>query len=406
MLNNTYVVSITELPLGDPTLFVDALAQALNAQEAQIHQVLERLKLGPVTVTKPISETPARAVAQQLERLGFKTHLRVVESTEAGSQTPAQNNTQITSSTITSNTSVAAPISAPPQKRSSLSNRILLSTLIPLLVLIAAILGFTSLSLPNTVRQLILEGADQLAIAVGNNIVLNDPGGENRRLTLITQQPKVFFVKVDLPDGSSVFRAKNPDDEIVVRNPLTTFINDNPDGGTYAWKDNRATAFETVLKQMQSSGQASADGVKSVQANINRTAPSAGRTTTLEIRRIGFAQQNGVRQVVPVPEAQFIVTVGVIADASLEIRNNFLLIFGVVALLATLLIVFIVSAALRRVVQPILEMSRVADRISLGELEQPVPHFGNDELGDLAQSIDRLRISVKVLVDRTRNKRS
>jgi HAMP domain-containing protein len=157
---------------------------------------------------------------------------------------------------------------------------------------------------------------------------------------------------------------------------------------------------------MQSSGQASADGVKSVQANINRTSPTAGRTTTLEIRRVGFVEQNGLRQVVPVSQAQFIVTVGVIADASLEIRNNFLLIFGIVALLATVLIVLIVSAALRRVVQPILEMSRVADRISLGELEQPVPRFGNDELGDLAQSIDRLRISVRVLVDRSRNKRT
>jgi HAMP domain-containing protein len=68
--------------------------------------------------------------------------------------------------------------------------------------------------------------------------------------------------------------------------------------------------------------------------------------------------------------------------------------------------VAITSAALRRVVQPILEMSKIADRISMGEIDQPVPNFGNDELGDLSQSIDRLRISVKVLLERMRSKRN
>ena len=397
MLNNVYAVSITAAPAGDLTPFVDALAQALNAQNPQITQLLERLQAGPVTVTKPIPEASARQLAQQLERLGFKTQLRMM----------AQTATVIANETVSLNSDLDAPKAAlPTGKRSSLSNRILLSTLIPLLVLIAAILGFTALSLPNTVRQLILEGADQLAIAVGNSIELNNPGDENRRLTLLTQQPKVFFVGVKLPDDSTLFRAKNADDEIIVRTPLTEFISVNPDGGTYAWKDNRAEAFATIIKQMQSSGQTTDAAVKSVQQNIERTKASAGQVTILEVRRIGFTEKSGVRQVVPISQAAFVVTVGVIATDSLNIRNNFLLIFGVVALLATVLIVAIMSAALRRVVQPILEMSKIADRISMGDIDQPVPNFGNDELGDLSQSIDRLRISVKVLLERMRSKRS
>lgn len=397
MLNNAYAVSITAAPVGDLAPFVDALAQALNAQNPQILQLLERLKAGPVTVTKPIPEVAARQLAQQLERLGFKTQVRVI----------AQPVPTVSNETLTLNSDLDTPSSTlPTRKRSSLSNRILLSTLIPLLVLIAAILGFTALSLPNTVRQLILEGADQLAIAVGNSIELDNPGGENRRLTLLTQQPKVFFVAVKLPDGATLFRAKNADDEIIVRTPLTEFMNANPDGGTYSWTDNRAEAFATVIKQMQSSGQATDSAVKSVQQNIERTTSSAGNLTILEVRRIGFTEKSGVRQVVPISQASFVVSVGVIANESLSIRNNFLLIFGVVALLATVLIVAITSAALRRVVQPILEMSKIADRISMGEIDQPVPNFGNDELGDLSQSIDRLRISVKVLLERMRSKRN
>ncbi len=396
MSNNAYAVTITESPVGDLAPFVAALAQALNAQEQQIQQLLERLKRGPVTVTKPIPEASARQVSQQLERLGFKTQLRSITVTEAPT---------VSNEPVSLNTELNNPV-APAGRRSSLSNRILLSTLIPLLVLIAVILGFTALSLPNTVRQLILEGADQLAIAVGNSIELNNPGGENRRLTLITQQPKVFFVSVKLPDGTVLFRSKDADDEIIVRAPLSEFLDGNQEGGTYAWKDNRAEAFATIIKQMQSSGQATDAAIKAVQTNVNRTQPTAGRVTTLEVRRIGFIEKAGVRQVVPVPQASFVVSVGVISDDSLNIRNNFLLVFGAVALLATVLIVTVMSAALRRVVQPILEMSRIADRISLGEIDQPVPSFGNDELGDLAQSIDRLRISVKVLVDRMRSKRS
>ncbi len=395
MLNNAYSVAITAPPAGDLTPFVDALAQTLNAQNPQIVQLLERLQAGPVTVTKPIPEDAARQLAQQLERLGFKTQVRV-------SAQPAPS----TSQALPLSSDLVAPPAPPARKRSSLSNRILLSTLIPLLVLIAAILGFTALSLPSTVRQLILEGADQLAIAVGNSIELNNPGGENRRLTLLTQQPKVFFVAVKLPDGSALFRAKNADDEIIVRTPLTEFMDANPAGGTYSWTDNRAAAFATVIKQMQSSGQATDASVKSVQQNVDRTVSSAGQVTILEVRRIGFKEIGGVRQVVPINQADFVVSVGVIANDSLSIRNNFLLIFGVVALLATVVIVAITSAALRRVVQPILEMSKIADRISMGEIDQPVPNFGNDELGDLSQSIDRLRISVKVLLERMVSKRN
>lgn len=397
MLNNAYAVSITAAPAGDLAPFVDALAQALNAQNPQIMQLLERLKAGPVTVTKPIPEVAARQLAQQLERLGFKTQVRVIAQ-----PVPTVSNETLT---VGSDLDTPSPMLAT-RKRSSLSNRILLSTLLPLLVLIAAILGFTALSLPSTVRQLILEGADQLAIAVGNSIELNNPGGENRRLTLLTQQPKVFFVAVKLPDGTTLFRAKNADDEIIVRTPLTEFMSANPDGGTYSWTDNRAEAFATVIKQMQSSGQATDLAVKSVQQNIERTRSSAGNLTILEVRRIGFTEKSGVRQVVPISQASFVVSVGVIANDSLSIRNNFLLIFGVVALLATVLIVAITSAALRRVVQPILEMSKIADRISMGEIDQPVPNFSNDELGDLSQSIDRLRISVKVLLERMRSKRN
>jgi HAMP domain-containing protein len=390
----TFTVAITDTPSGDLGPFIGALAQALNAQETQIAPLLELLRKGPVVVTRPIAEREAFQVVRQLENLGFKTQLRQAARapTELDS---APEPISLPSDAPTANVDAGGVR----VRRSSLRNRILLTTLLPLVALIVAVLGFTALNLPTTVRQLILEGADQLAIAVGNSIVLDDPAGENRRLLLITQQPKVFFVQVDLPDRSTLFRAKVTDDETVVRTPLSAFINANPAGGVYSWTDNRVEAFRAIEAQLRSSGQSTPASLKPIQDNIARTAASAGQVTNLEIRRIGFSDANGTRQVVPLESANFIVTVGVIANDSLNIRNNFLLVFGLVALLATGLIVAFMLAALQRVVQPILEMSRIADKISMGDIEQPVPAFANDELGDLAGSIERLRVSVKVLMD-------
>jgi protein-histidine pros-kinase len=47
------------------------------------------------------------------------------------------------------------------------------------------------------------------------------------------------------------------------------------------------------------------------------------------------------------------------------------------------------------VVRPVSKLSQMADRISMGELDLPeLPVHGNDEIGVLAGSFDRMRISM------------
>jgi HAMP domain-containing protein len=46
----------------------------------------------------------------------------------------------------------------------------------------------------------------------------------------------------------------------------------------------------------------------------------------------------------------------------------------------------------------------VANQISMGELQQPVPRTSNDEIGDLAEAIERMRLSLKILIARHRSK--
>jgi len=54
----------------------------------------------------------------------------------------------------------------------------------------------------------------------------------------------------------------------------------------------------------------------------------------------------------------------------------------------------------RMLIRPIVEMTRAADRMSLGELTEPIRSSRGDEIGLLAQSLERLRKSMKAAFDR------
>jgi methyl-accepting chemotaxis protein len=69
-------------------------------------------------------------------------------------------------------------------------------------------------------------------------------------------------------------------------------------------------------------------------------------------------------------------------------------------LAAALLAALAARVASRHLVLPILEMSRAADRMSTGQLDEAIPVSGADELGVLARSLERLRISMRAAMAR------
>jgi methyl-accepting chemotaxis protein len=77
------------------------------------------------------------------------------------------------------------------------------------------------------------------------------------------------------------------------------------------------------------------------------------------------------------------------------------LILGLALLLAAAVLAAITAwVASRLMVRPILEMSRAADRMSTGQLEDTIPVSGSDELAVLARSLERLRISMRAAMAR------
>jgi methyl-accepting chemotaxis protein len=57
-----------------------------------------------------------------------------------------------------------------------------------------------------------------------------------------------------------------------------------------------------------------------------------------------------------------------------------------------------------RFTQPIIELTEAANRISLGELDVPITVASHDEIGTLAEALDRMRISLKQAIERLRRR--
>jgi len=69
----------------------------------------------------------------------------------------------------------------------------------------------------------------------------------------------------------------------------------------------------------------------------------------------------------------------------------------IIALVMVIVLAFVVSNSISK---PIVELSMISERVSMGELETEVPHQDrDDEIGLLAKSIERLRRSLKIAID-------
>lgn len=58
----------------------------------------------------------------------------------------------------------------------------------------------------------------------------------------------------------------------------------------------------------------------------------------------------------------------------------------------------------RSITVPLANLVRISDKISTGELDTPVQVAAKDEIGELAESMERMRISIKALIERMRSR--
>ncbi len=81
-------------------------------------------------------------------------------------------------------------------------------------------------------------------------------------------------------------------------------------------------------------------------------------------------------------------------------------VFLIVMCVSLIVVILVTSMYSRTIVKPIVYLTNVADRISLGDLDTKVEIRSSDEVGMLAESLDRMQESLRAAIERLRRKRS
>jgi HAMP domain-containing protein len=121
---------------------------------------------------------------------------------------------------------------------------------------------------------------------------------------------------------------------------------------------------------------------------------AASRTTSVRGKSIYETR-------VPLLDGQLgAVHVGLWADTiQHDVRGTLLTIVGLIGIcLAVGVATAIMVAA--KTIRPIVELKSIADNISRGNLDTPVSYQSNDEVGELARSLERMRASLKAAMSR------
>ncbi|WP_288432002.1 HAMP domain-containing protein [uncultured Deinococcus sp.] len=258
----------------------------------------------------------------------------------------------------------------PAGRRRNLAQQITLGTLLPLVLSSLLTLALLALFLPGLQRQLVQDNAGVLAASLGTNLTTGSQSLAFSQIDDIVKNSQVGFVRVELPGGTSYLRSRTPDQNDRLNTELGQWVGSHPTGGTL-----------------------SLNGTSYVVSRVTVVGDEIGRPSV--VPAASATDANLIRRVtVGLPSAQ--------ADRNLQ-RTTLLVLLSTLAGLA--LAAWLALRSARRIVQPITELVKVADAISLGDLTRPVRAGNNDEIGDLAQALERMRLSLEAAMDRLRRRR-
>ncbi len=105
------------------------------------------------------------------------------------------------------------------------------------------------------------------------------------------------------------------------------------------------------------------------------------------------------------PSRAIEVKLGEIERNYLEEYENRIKIFYAIILGVLLILLVRVFFFARSVIQPILQLAEIADKISMGELDTPINVKAKGEVAVLAEAIERMQTSVKAAIERLQKRR-
>jgi HAMP domain-containing protein len=264
-------------------------------------------------------------------------------------------------------------------RRSSIQTKTIVALIVPIILVVAGIVGFLSYQLPTTITTLLKARATAIAAVTAESLRPNFDRGD------------VSQANVDSLSG------------------LATGSLQKVPYGAFFMIEHEARDIRQIDTE---EGLASADVVKYFKDR--QKALDDGTDTVLgksaEIVNIGGT--NYIAAAAPFTSTNMMghgkawVFTGLKMDPINEsLRNTLIPIF--VAIGITLLLALAIGTGLARsLLRPIIAATQQANRISLGDLDRTVPNSGNDEIADLLTALEQMRISLKSMVTRLRRDRA
>ena len=259
---------------------------------------------------------------------------------------------------------IQAVESGAPGRRSSLRTRMIGAFLIPVLGLGLAIGAYIMVALPGVVTRSLESRAAAASYAAGRLMVKD---------------------AVQLPDMSALSHLNRSSRELLSSTQDAAFIAVLPEGSDPIISsemnlDGEATA---VMLAEQLGTYAANGGIGSFNA--------AGQTLTVAVSPIKTGSEGST--------SLGTVVVALKRDAIASEVMRALVPFSIallVALAATAVLGFRLSGTL---IGPIMKATDLSNRISMGDLDLEVKAERNDEIGDLLGSLERMRVSLKMLLN-------
>ncbi|MEF2278030.1 HAMP domain-containing protein [Deinococcus sp. YIM 134068] len=353
--------------------------------------------VAPVTVA-PVTVAPAEGDAWA----DFTGALTIQDTSRAEEKPEAAGETYLTT--------VSEEPRAQLGPRRSLVRQVTFAALAPLVLSSIVTLGLLTAIMPNVQRQLVQQNAQAVAIAVGTGLDTRDQETVNAQLDTLLRRSTVGFVRVELPDGTTYFRSATPELDGPLQGRVAGFLAENPETGTFVTKGSPADAYREQLAQLTEVG--AGDSAQATRLGQLAEDPANQKSTRASyvVSRLGVVEQDGGgRTTIAASEENpgllYRISVGVDnTQSAITLRNRLLLVLAI-ALLALVLAASLAVRTARQVVRPIEQLVKVADAISMGDLTRPVQQNRNDEIGDLAQALERMRLSLEAAMDRLRRRK-
>jgi HAMP domain-containing protein len=253
----------------------------------------------------------------------------------------------------------------------SISRKFLLAALLPAIAVGLAALFFIGLRVTSGFDALIKKNAQDVLIAMVNNIDSADFLGSKDQIDAITRVSNIGFVQAVKDENNTFFSAKNVEQEKPLRDAVEK------------------------LGATQSTLSAAGESFTVVSADVYVGTSGSGA------REIIFAGDNKV----PPPTKLFSLKVGVLDKEARGFVSGQVVQFIILLVLALAGAAYIANLVARRVTEPVVALTKAANRISLGEFGESIRVESNDELGDLAEALERMRTSLETAMSRMRKRR-